>query len=259
MTKHISKIDQPTDSDIKAITDKYKTITLKTRAVADAYKVSDSTARKWIKYYERNPTPMELVKVEKDYTFSVKCNACGMEMDVESNMKTNEEVSMVFRGFKSMEFHCKCGNHFNVIENKNEIESCLKGIIAMCNTIKSMYQQGAENTSRLDKETQDLLHEIELSDFENGDSFARELQFIRRQRRENKDLVEMAAGAYNYLESIKSKEFLREIQKLQENIKFVEKSQNSRKYNAKVRDDLTICNCKPQIEEEMKGVTAEMQ
>lgn len=89
-----------------------------------------------------------------------------------------------------------------------------------------------------DKETQDLLHQIELEKPSERNKTATKLANVRKERREAKDMVENTADIVEFLSQNKS--FLNQLGQLLGKVKKAEKSHEGRSYRARIRDDLTI-------------------
>ena len=101
------------------------------------------------------------------------------------------------------------------------------------------YQYHFENVNKKDKETQDLLHEIELGEYKSRDKTATKLAKVRRERRVSKDIVEVIEPIIKYINE--NKKAFNNLSQLLGDVRKVEKSHQGRTYKAKVRTDLTIC------------------
>lgn len=100
------------------------------------------------------------------------------------------------------------------------------------------YQYHFENVGKKDKETQDLLHQIELGKSSDRDKAATKLARVRKERRVSKDIVENIEPIIKYLDE--NKRLLSTYSQLLGQIRKAEKSHQGRVYKAKIRDDLTI-------------------
>lgn len=106
---------------------------------------------------------------------------------------------------------------------------------------EEIYDSNYDNVKVKEAETQDLLHEIELSNFNasQGCILAKELQKVRRERRKMKDENELLFYLYDMVK--KNPGFKNTLINVHKNIKKKERDINERYYKAKVREDLTIC------------------
>lgn len=111
--------------------------------------------------------------------------------------------------------------------------------------IKRTYEYNSSLIETKDKETQDLLHEIELSkfDYRRGNKLVRTLKAVRQDRRRAMDENAALKPLYEYFEG---KLIYKDLQRLQQDISKEISKLGSRTYTPRVRDDLTITSIKPE-------------
>jgi hypothetical protein len=132
---------------------------------------------------------------------------------------------------------------------KDVVSPLVDSIIGSLNQVIKTYESNFEEIGRLDNETQDLLHEIELSAPRNvcsGYSLYKELRKIRERRRELKDQNEQLSEIYGYCKN--KAHIVAELANIQTRSAKLTESQRARKYVAKIRTDLTITNIIKPIE-----------
>lgn len=100
------------------------------------------------------------------------------------------------------------------------------------------YNYHFQNVNTKDKETQDLLHELELCEYKNKGKAATKLSKVRKERRVSKDIVENTEPIVKYIND--HKKLINELSQLLGQVRKAEKSHYGRVYIARIRDDLTI-------------------
>lgn len=117
-----------------------------------------------------------------------------------------------------------------------------KSIEIFLNNIKEcqlLYCLNYTRVNEKDKETQDLLHQIEMdSNSKNRNKAATALRKVRLQRRESKDIVERTKLIVDF--ATENKIIFDKMAYLLGAVRKAESSQINRHYNAKIRKDLTI-------------------
>jgi len=124
-------------------------------------------------------------------------------------------------------------------------EACVR-ILQILGEIPEIYDSNYEIVGRCDKEIQDILHEIELSedkDMAGGYKLYRMLRESRRLRRQKKDENELLQPLVDLVRS--SETFRQKLCKVHVQIKENMRQQDEREYKPRVRDDLSICNTGP--------------
>jgi hypothetical protein len=116
----------------------------------------------------------------------------------------------------------------------NEINRFLKAI----KQSQLDYKYHYENVNIKNKETQDLLHQIELGKYKDRDKIATKLAKVRRERRVFKDIVENTEAINKYIEE--NKKAINGLTQLLGQVRNAEKSHEGRTYIPKIRKDLTI-------------------
>ena len=105
------------------------------------------------------------------------------------------------------------------------------------------YEWHYEIVGKKEKETGDLLHELELAKkYEDRVKAVPKLTKVRKERRVSKDIVENTEPIVDYFEV--NKKFLNGLAQLLGEIRKVEKKHNGRIYKPRVRDDLSISQVK---------------
>lgn len=90
-----------------------------------------------------------------------------------------------------------------------------------------------------DKETQDLLHEIELgATYERRVKAVPKLTKVRKERRISKDIVENTEPIVKFMDA--NKKLFNMMQNLLGDVRRIEKKHSGRTYIPKIRKDLTI-------------------
>ena len=101
------------------------------------------------------------------------------------------------------------------------------------------YDWHFDNVNKKDKETQDLLHQIELgATYDERIKATPKLTQVRRERRISKDIVENTESIIKFVEE--NKKVINKLSQLLGDIRKVERSHHGRVYKAKIRNDLTI-------------------
>jgi len=100
------------------------------------------------------------------------------------------------------------------------------------------YNYNYENVNKKDKETQDLLHQLELGKYKDRDKSATKLAKVRKERRIFKDIVENTEPINKYIEE--NKKIINGLTQLLGQVRKAEKSHEGRIYIPKIREDLTI-------------------
>lgn len=127
----------------------------------------------------------------------------------------------------------------------NIVNNYCSTIIQMYQSVIANYELNQDIIKQADEETQDLLHELELSEPKNareGYLIYKQLRDVRQRRRLAKDENKLMQNMYDYFKTQSGQLFKREIQKIQGSAAKEYEHQENRRYIPKQRDDLTITN-----------------
>ena len=117
----------------------------------------------------------------------------------------------------------------------------ISNFLTFCRNIVSEYQTNFETVNTCDKETQDLLHQIELGTCKSRNKFATQVAHVRRKRRISKNFVDINSDLVEYLQSAEFVKVQRQLEQLlgacRKHARYVE---NTRIYHSRVRTDLMI-------------------
>lgn len=104
--------------------------------------------------------------------------------------------------------------------------------------IPKRYNYDLTEVKQLDKETQDLLHLMELSNFNafEGYKASKELQTVRRTRRDCKDEYELLEPLIEVMKQMQP--HVKQLNRIIGEIRKLKHKQESRKYRTRVRFDL---------------------
>lgn len=91
-------------------------------------------------------------------------------------------------------------------KKKDTVSLHIESFLNYLTKVDSDYANAFVNVNQRDKETQDILHEIELEDvlFEERAKLATKLRNVRKERRRNKDIVEETEALINWMKENKS-------------------------------------------------------
>ena len=122
----------------------------------------------------------------------------------------------------------------------SKAEQYVNTLIDILSDIKQTYEFNYENVNDLDKETQDLEHEIELSNFDSkkGYKLVKEFKRVRQERRKLCDENLTLKFLYDYF--AKYPNMVTDLQKSRGEIKRKTEELSNRFYTPKIRTDLTI-------------------
>jgi 5-bromo-4-chloroindolyl phosphate hydrolysis protein len=118
--------------------------------------------------------------------------------------------------------------------------STTKNFLETLNTVEQDWANWITDIQQCESETQDLLHEIELTKFDvqRGYKLAKQLQEIRQRRRELKDTVELLRNIKDFLDC--NKQLKISLFKTLTSMERVEENQGQRMYAPRVRTDITL-------------------
>lgn len=117
----------------------------------------------------------------------------------------------------------------------------LSDFLSFVREITAEYHSSFTEVGICDKETDDLLHQIELGSYKERGKFATKLALVRSRRRIHKNVVDVNKELVAYLEENEFKKVYRKLEQLLGNCRKQEQYvENERIYKPKVRSDLTI-------------------
>jgi hypothetical protein len=114
--------------------------------------------------------------------------------------------------------------------------------LELLTTIDKNYDVLYDEVGRIDRETQDLLHDLEFDTFcgREGYKKAKRIKEIRQRRRELKDTMELVYPLKDYFKNHGKLKI--DMHKLTVQMKTVARDQTTRIYIPRVRGDLKIAN-----------------
>ena len=125
----------------------------------------------------------------------------------------------------------------------NIIENYSTTLVTIYQNVIRDYEKGLERLDEIQGEIQDVLHEVELSPPKNmylGYLLYKRLRELRIERRRLKEETELMKETYDYFKGQQGQAFKTRMQQLQGNAAKLRKTQESRTYRPRQRDDLTI-------------------
>lgn len=117
----------------------------------------------------------------------------------------------------------------------------IEDLLNLFNTIESDYAWNCNEVNRLDKLTQDYLHDLELGNlnYSERSKVATKLSQCRKLRRESKDTVEILEPFYDFLINDKGKNIKSLTQELLGKTRKIENHMKNRTYRYKVERNNT--------------------
>lgn len=114
--------------------------------------------------------------------------------------------------------------------------------VELLTTIEKNYKALFDEVGKIDKETSDLLHDLEFDNFCGRDGYkkAKTIKGIRMHRRELKNAMELAAPLREYCKLHSKLKF--DLQNILVQMSQIAKDQSERVYIPRVRTDLKIAN-----------------
>lgn len=127
----------------------------------------------------------------------------------------------------------------------NIIENYATTLVTIYQNVVKDYERGLERIEEIQGELQDIFHEIEVSPNKNmydGYLLYKRIKELRVERRKCKEETELMKDTYEYFKSQQGQAFKGKMQQLQGNAAKLRKTQESRTYTPRQRNDLTIEN-----------------
>lgn len=125
----------------------------------------------------------------------------------------------------------------------NIVENYSTTIVTIYQNVVKDYERDLARIEEIQDELQDIMHEIELSagkDMYSGYLLYKRIRELRIERRRCKEQTELMKETYEYFKSQQGQAFKNKLQQLQGNAAKLRKTQESRTYIPRQRDDLTI-------------------
>ena len=119
---------------------------------------------------------------------------------------------------------------------RTKLSEEIKLFTDLCFRARQDYNAAYDEVNRLDRATQDYLHELELGDTENRRRTATALSKCRKARRANLDQVEIAAPLMELLDSKEAQQFLKKLGEVLGKVRKEEEKHVFRAYVPKVVD-----------------------
>lgn len=129
--------------------------------------------------------------------------------------------------------------------SSNIINQYSSTIVTIFQDVIKTYERNLDIIKQFEGELNDLNHEIELSEPKNayqGYLMYKEIRDLRIKRRTAKEENELLKDMYEYLTSQSGQAFKSKIQSIQGSAAKLRTTQESRTYQPRQRDDLTITN-----------------
>lgn len=128
------------------------------------------------------------------------------------------------------------------MSDKPQFSVCLSGFLNLITEAQRDYQWNYDEVNRLDRLTQDYLHELELDglDYRGRAKVATQIKNCRQLRRASKDTVEVLEPLMEFINSDKGKNLLNLLRETLGKTRRVEQYMETRSYRRRVlRDDET--------------------
>ena len=127
--------------------------------------------------------------------------------------------------------------------NNNIVNNYSSTIVTIYQDVIKNYERNLEIIKETEEELNDLYHEAELSepkDMYKGYLVYKAIRYTRIRRRTAKEENELLSDMYDYLKSPVGQSFKSKIQSIQGNAMKLRATQESRTYQPRQRNDLTI-------------------
>lgn len=125
------------------------------------------------------------------------------------------------------------------MSDKPQFSVCLSDFINLVTEAQRDYQWNYDEVNRLDRLTQDYLHELELDglDYRGRAKVATQIKNCRQLRRASKDTVEVLEPLMEFINSDKGKNLLNLLRETLGKTRRVEQYMETRSYRRKVLQD----------------------
>ena len=129
--------------------------------------------------------------------------------------------------------------------NNNIVNNYCSTVVTIFHDVKKNYENNIEIIKQAEDELNDLYHECELSDpkdMYSGWKVYKAIRDTRIRRRQAKEENEVLKDMYEYLNGQAGQAFKAKMQSIQGSAAKIRSIQESRTYQPRQRDDLTITN-----------------
>lgn len=127
----------------------------------------------------------------------------------------------------------------------NIVNNYCSTVVTIFQDVKKNYENNIEIIKQAEEELNDLYHECELAnpkDMYKGYLMYKAIREVRIRRRNAKEENEVLKDMYEYLNSQSGQTFKTKMQSIQGNAVKIQNSQESRTYQPRQRNDLTIAD-----------------
>ena len=127
--------------------------------------------------------------------------------------------------------------------NNNIVNNYCSTVVTIFQDVKKNYENNVEIIRQAEEELNDLYHECELAhpkDMYNGWKVYKDIREVRIRRRNAKQENEILKDMYEYLNSQAGQAFKSKMQSIQGSAAKIQTAQESRTYQPRQRNDLTI-------------------
>lgn len=126
-----------------------------------------------------------------------------------------------------------------MVSDKPQFSVCLSDFINLVTEAQRDYQWNYDEVNRLDRLTQDYLHELELNglDYRGRAKVATQLRNCRQLRRASKDTVEVLEPLMEFINSDKGKNLLNLLRETLGKTRRAEQYMETRSYRRRVLQD----------------------
>lgn len=127
----------------------------------------------------------------------------------------------------------------------NIVNNYSSTIVTIYQDVTKNYERNDEIIKQSEEELNDLYHEIELSnpkDMYQGWKMYKAIRDVRIRRRKAKEENELLRDMYEYLNGQAGQAFKSRVQSIQSSAAKIQSAQESRTYQPRQRNDLTITN-----------------
>lgn len=122
-----------------------------------------------------------------------------------------------------------------------EIANVIKAFLDSVKDFSKAYKNAFEEVGKCDKATQDLLHQLELGEYNERGKTTTQLVQVRKNRRLNKDLTLILEPLVNLLKEETSRQFIRKLEQVLGDTRKIENNLITRQYYPRVIRQLKFC------------------
>lgn len=116
----------------------------------------------------------------------------------------------------------------------------LKSVIDFFEQARKDYKYASDQLDLCDKETQDILHSLELDDLSLNEKrrMATRLSRVRKKRRENKNIIELYQPLYDFLTNEQGKRTYNLLREILGKVRKTEEYHRTRTYHKKAKEEI---------------------